>query len=106
MFGKPEIEYVYTFWEGVLERAVVDSYNPVTEKITGHSDGRRFVSSMDCGIYFRTPEEAVKEDHDAIKESLVEARQEVQDALASYRAIRRIANMPFEAYLASIPRRF
>jgi hypothetical protein len=107
MFTKPEIEYVYTFWGGKLERCTVESYNAATEQVSGRQkDGRRFVSNLSCGMYFRTPEEAIREDQTAAKESLKEYREEVADILAAYKVAKRIALTPFPEYYASIPKDF
>lgn len=101
MFNGPK--YVYSLWDGTLERATVTSHDLETGRIEGIKNRAKFVSSLGV-IYFETPEEAVKSEYEDIKESLVDARQDVQDALATYKAVRRIALMPFEEYYATIPK--
>ena len=103
MFNGPK--YVYSLWDGKVERATVTKYDPETGRIEGTKNRGRFVSSLGT-IYFETPEEAVRSEHEDIKESLVDARQDVQDALATYKTVRRIALMPFEEYYASMPKDF
>ena len=103
MFNGPK--YVYSLWDGKVERATVTKYDPETGRIEGFKGRGRFTTTLGV-LYFETPEEAVRSEHEDVKEALVDARQEVQDALATYKTVRRIASMSFEEYYASIPKDF
>lgn len=100
--------YAYGIWEGRLERCRIVAYNPTTERFTavGYGDSRHFLGSFDSEMYFKTPEEAIKAEHDGYLEGVHEARQEVLDSLAAYKTIRKMARMSLEEFSALVPKAY
>lgn len=96
--------YAYGMWDGKLGRCRIVVYNPTTERFTaeGAQDGRHFLGSFDSDAYFKSPEEAIKAQHDGYLEGVHTARQEVADALAAYKTIRTVARMTLEEFSALV----
>ncbi len=84
-------------------RYVVEGFNEEANTFRASRPGHVVRGSLDCSIFFRTVEEAAKEEHDTYKQGVHDARREVQDAIAAYRTINKIANMTAEQFLAILP---
>ena len=96
-------QYVYTIQEGKLLRYLVESFNPDTSVFVGYHKGRKVRGSLDCSMFFRTPDEALKEEHDGYKQGVHDAAQEVRDAIAAYLTIKKVATMSFEEFKLALP---
>lgn len=92
MFGNPELEYVYTVELGKLVKLRVETYNPESFTFTAVKANRKIRGNLeDSDIFFKTPEEAVAQAYAELQEIAAECRQEVLDALATYKAAREAA---------------
>lgn len=99
-----EIEYVYTIEHNHLKRLRVDNYDAKKNVAVLIEGGRRIRASLDpeYTMYFKTPEEAIQRGFDDLREMVAGAREEYQDALASYKVARKLGRITLEEFAAKV----
>lgn len=87
-----ELTFIYTVEQGKLLKFRVECYNPETFIFTAIMGNRKIRGTLeDSDMFFKTAAEAVAQEYLDLQEIATTCRQEVLDALATYKAARSAA---------------
>ncbi len=96
-------DYVFAVQEGKLVRFAVESFNEETGGFVACRGRSRVRAHLEDSEFFETVEQAVSAHHEGYKQGVQGAFNEIQDAVAAYRTIRKIANMSLEEFMVLLP---
>ena len=99
----PQVAHVYSVEYNRLCSYQIVDYTPSTGAVMAVDASiqphRRFRVTLECSdTFFATPEEAIRQGYKELQEMVVGAREEYQDALASYRVARKLGRMSKQEY--------